>query len=229
MSKHAPMRSARTISRALGIEGKSLRRVYAATPLGRKAWERLKRRFANCSSKWHKDDRVVRNRSQEAGDQRRLRWSCRYPMFHYSQPSHGILLFTSSKKLNSIVTRAGPFSGSGRDFEPMKYLGRRLQRIERVLRPVSRYGAGAAPPVSSRGSPEVAFGRFPLFRRCHFGRNLKSEIAISSFPWIRNPNLPWVKSRSGSAKVSSTFHSLPTSTLCTRRSGVTSICMVKAF
>ena len=24
------------------------------------------------------------------------------------------------------------------------------------------------------------------------GRNLKSEIAISSFPWIRNPNLPWV-------------------------------------
>jgi hypothetical protein len=65
--------------------------------------------------------------------------------------------------------------------------------------------------------------------RCHFGRNLKSEIAISSFPWIRNPNLPWVKSRPGSAKVSSTFHSSPTSTLCTRRSGVTSICMVKAF
>ncbi len=57
----------------------------------------------------------------------------------------------------------------------------------------------------------------------HCGRNWKSEIAISSFPWIKNPNLPRVKSRPGSTKVSSTFHWPPTRTFCTRRSGVTSI------
>lgn len=55
------------------------------------------------------------------------------------------------------------------------------------------------------------------------GRNLKSEMPISSFPWTRKPNLPWVKSRPGSVNVSSTFHSSPTRTFCTTRSGVTSI------
>jgi len=101
----------------------------------------------------------------------------------------------------------------------------------RVPSRAGRTGGLAVAHRTSRAAPRDGHNRAPkIFATCRrggsgvyrWGTNLKLEIAISSFPWIKNPNLPWVKSRPGSIKVSITFHSSPTRTFCTRLSGVTS-------